>query len=68
MKNSLNELLVTLEEIRVTQFPDIPPEVIIEIVNAQVNNQDNPGIRQSETQKIITQYANLITSEDGVEE
>lgn len=67
MKNSLSELLSTLEEIRAAKFPDIPPEIISEIIQVQMNNQDNPGNRQNETQKIVMKYANQITSEEGEE-
>lgn len=65
MKNNLEELRNTLEEIRVSEYPSIPKEVIDEIVDIQFQNQDNPGKRQSETQKIIMKYANQLSNDGG---
>lgn len=65
MKNNLDELRATLEEIRKSEYPDIPKEVIDEIVDVQSQNQDNPGKRQSETQKVIMKYANKLTADGG---
>lgn len=61
MKNNLEELKRTLETIRAKNYPNIPKEVIEEIVDIQFQNQDNLGKRQTETQKAITKYANMIT-------
>lgn len=63
MKNNLDELRSTLESIRAEKYPDIPAEVINAIVDVQNQNQDNPAKRQSETQKIIIQYANMIKAD-----
>ena len=66
MKNNLEELRSTLETIRAEKYPDIPAEVINAIIDIQNQNQDNPAKRQSETQKLIIQYANQIKPDGGV--
>ena len=65
MKNNLEELRNTLESIRASEYPNVSKEVIDEIVNIQFQNQDNPGKRQSETQKTIIKYANMLTADGG---
>lgn len=65
MKNNLNELKATLEEIRKSNYPDIPAEVIDEIVDVQNQYKDDPPKRQTETQKIILKYANNIQPDEG---
>ena len=67
-KNNLNELKATLESIREADHPEIPSEVISEIIDIQQEYQDNPTKRQSETRKIILKYANNIKSEVGATE
>ena len=67
-KNNLDELRLTLENIRETLHPEIPPEVISEIIDVQHEYQDNPSKRQSETRKIILKYANEIQSEERGDE
>ena len=64
-KNNLDELLNTLEEIRSLKYPDVPADVISMIIDIQYKYQDNPAKRQSETQRIITNYANQIKSSEG---
>ncbi len=64
-KNNLEELRATLESIREAEYPEIPSEVISEIIDIQHEYQDNPIKRQSETRKIILKYANDIKSEEG---
>ncbi len=65
MKNNLDELRATLEEIRVAKYPDIPAEVISAIIDIQHQNQDNPAKRQSDTQKLIVKFASQIESDGG---
>ncbi len=67
MKNNLTELRKTLEKIRSEQYPDIPEDVINEIIDIQYKYQDNPSKRQNETQKIIIKYANQIPADGGNE-
>ena len=64
-KNNLEELRTTLESIREKEHPDIPAEVISEIVNIQNEFQDDPTKRQNETYKVILKYANQIKAEEG---
>jgi len=56
MKNSFNDLLETLERIRVEKYPDIPAEIIREIAFIQFEHQDNIELRFTKTQKAIDQY------------
>lgn len=65
MKDNLSELKATLEEIRKKEYPDIPQEVIEKIITEQFNHQDNPGKRQSETLRVITEFANKLSSTEG---
>lgn len=65
MKDNLSELKVTLEEIRKKEYPDIPQEVIEKIITEQFKHQDNPGKRQSETLRVITEFANKLSSTEG---
>lgn len=62
MKNSMADLKATLERIRKEKYPDIPPEVIDEIVDVQSENQDDPATRYAKTKKIIDSYAKKIIS------
>lgn len=64
MKNSLDELLATLEKIRSEQFPDVPAELLKEIVEIENEYQDKPGQRQSETIKLIMKFADSISVEE----
>ncbi len=64
-KNNLDELRATLESIRSEKYPDIPPEVIGEIVDIQNEYQDNPTKRQTETRKVIMKFADLIKADEG---
>jgi len=64
-KNNLEELRTTLESIRQKEHPEIPSEVISEIVNIQNEYQDDPTKRQNETYKVILRYANMIKPEEG---
>ena len=64
MKNNLEELMKTLETIRKEKYPEIPEEVIREIVEIQFKNQDNPTKRQGDTQRVILKYADQIKGEE----
>ncbi|MCF2663193.1 hypothetical protein JQM66_01280 [Oscillibacter valericigenes] len=56
MKNSLEELISTIEEIRLTKYPHISPEILTKIVEIQAAYQDDPARREAETYKAIAQY------------
>lgn len=67
MRSNLKELLSVLEEIRSTEHPDIPAEIIEQIVIAQYENQDNRVQARSKTIKIVSDFLNnaVATSEEG---
>ena len=67
MRSNLNELLSVLEEIRASKYPEIPAEVIEQIVLAQYENQDNRVQGRSQTMKIVSDFLdNAVTaSEEG---
>lgn len=56
MKNSLEELISTLEAIRLAKYPRISSEILRKIVEIQAKYQDDPTSRENETIKAITQY------------
>ena len=57
-RSNLKELLSVLEEIRANEYPDIPAEVIEQIVVAQYDNQDNRVQARSKTLKIVSDFLN----------
>lgn len=65
MRNSLDDLKMTLETIRREKHPEIPAEVIEKIIVVQAENQDNASKRQSETEKIIDEYVRSLGREGG---
>ena len=64
-RSNLDELLDVLEGIRKTKYPHIPAEVIREIVIAQYDNQDKRLEARNITNKIVHDFLNSITSEEG---
>lgn len=56
MKNSLEELISTLETIRLAKYPHVSSEILRKIVEIQAKYQDDPTSRENETIKAITQY------------
>lgn len=67
MRNEIEieELLRVLETIRLEQYPDIPAEVIRNIVIAQFENQDDRALGRRNTKKIIEDFLRevVITTE-----
>ncbi len=57
-RSNLKELLSVLEEIRANEYPDIPADVIEQIVVAQYDNQDNRVQARSKTLKIVSDFLN----------
>ena len=57
-RNNLQELLNVLESIRAEKYPEIPAEVIREIVQSQFENQsESDRVRgRTKTTKIIAQF------------
>ena len=65
-RNNLDELLRVLELIRAEKYPDIPAEVIREIVNAQYDNQAENDLRHGrlQTTQIVMQFLNSAASKE----
>ncbi len=59
-RQNLSELLKVLEEIRVSDFPDVPKEMIVRIAEAQYNNQDDRNRARTETTKVVADFVNKI--------
>lgn len=64
-RSNLDELLDVLEGIRREKFPHIPAEVIRDIVIAQYDNQDKRLEARNATTKIVNDFLNSITSQEG---
>ncbi|MDO3679808.1 DNA modification system-associated small protein [Paenibacillus ehimensis] len=67
MRNEIEveELLRVLETIRSEQYPDIPAEIIREIVIAQFENQDDRTLGRRNTKKIIDDFLKeVVTTTD----
>ena len=63
----MSELMGALEEIRASEFPDIPQELLERIVTVHFENQDNRVQARAETMKLVAEYLKTIT-EPGKEE
>ena len=63
MKNSLDELLAVLEEIRKEKHPEIPSSVIKDIAAIQGDNQESSAVRQGKRKT----YFNQVTEGMGKE-
>lgn len=65
-RSNLNEILEVLEEIRSAKYPEIPAEVIRDIVLAQYENQDTRLEGKNHTNAIVTAFLNsVVKSEEG---
>lgn len=60
----VEELLKTLEKLRAEKYPEIPAELIKDIVNAQFEHQDDTTLGSRETKKLIDDFLRKITIED----
>lgn len=63
MKNSLDELLAVLEEIRKEKHPEIHSSVIKDIAAIQRDNQESSAVRQGK----LKNYFNQVTEGMGKE-
>ena len=52
----VEELLKVLEAIRAEKYPDIPPELIKDIIQAQFENQDDRAQGRRNTKKLIDDF------------
>lgn len=62
-KVEVEELLKVLEAIRIEKYPDIPAEIIKNIVQAQFENQDDRSQGYQDTKKIIDDYLKQVITE-----
>lgn len=65
-RNNLKELLRVLEELRAEQFPDIPMQVINDIVVAQYDNlsEDDRMSARAKTTETIMQFLNDVAAKE----
>lgn len=59
-RQNLTELLNVLEEIRSTEYPNVPKEMIEQIALAQFENQDNRNKARTDTMRLVAEYVNKI--------
>lgn len=59
-RNSLDELIEVLEDIRSSEYPDVPKELIQKIAVTQYENQDDRNKARNETMRIVAEYVNKI--------
>lgn len=52
--NNLEELLKTIEKIRVEKYPHISKELVEEIISAEFENQDNRSIASQKASDIVS--------------
>lgn len=64
-RSNLDELLDVLECIRREKYPHIPAEVIREIVITQYDNQDKRLEARNSTTKIVNDFLNEATAQEG---
>lgn len=60
-KIEIEELIRVLEEIRSSQYPDIPAELIKNIVYIEFEKQDNRAQGRKDIKKLIDDFLNTIT-------
>lgn len=57
----IDELIQVLEEIRSTQYPDIPADLIKNIVYAQFEKQDDRAQSRKDTKKLVDDFLKTVT-------
>ena len=62
-KVEVEELLKVLETIRAEKYPDIPSELIRNIVQAQFENQDDRTGGYRDTKKLIDDFLKQVVAE-----
>jgi hypothetical protein len=61
MKNSnLEELLGALETIRAEKYPEVPKEVLEDLLMVEYENQDDRAEGQAKAMKILDEYLNKL--------
>ena len=56
-----NELSSVLEEIRSTKYPDIPAELIVDIVSAEFDSLDDRAKARKDAQKVIDDFLKQVS-------
>lgn len=56
--SNLNELIKTVEAICLEKYPDIPKELIAEIVQIEFEYQDERNVASEKVAALITNYVN----------
>jgi len=65
-KIEVRELLSVLESIRADKYPDVPTELISQIVQTQFENQDNRVEARHQTKRLIDEFLLTIANcEEG---
>lgn len=64
-RNNLDELLDALEGIRREKYSHIPSELIRNIVITQYDNQDKRLEARNATKKIVNDFLNEVTEQEG---
>ena len=54
--NNLDELLRTIEQIRVEKYPHIPKELVEQIIVEEFNNQDSRVKASEQVNKIVSTF------------
>lgn len=57
----IDELIQVLEEIRSTQHPDIPADLIRNIVYTQFEKQDDRAQSRKDTKKLVDDFLKTVT-------
>lgn len=57
----IDELIQVLEEIRSTQYPDIPADLIRNIVYTQFEKQDDRAQSRKDTKKLVDDFLKTVT-------
>lgn len=55
-KVEVEELINVLENIRISQYPNIPSELVRSIVETQFENQDDRATSRKNTKKLIDEF------------
>lgn len=63
--SNLTELLDALETIRCENHPEIPKELLEEILNIEYEHQDNRSEAQSKTLKLLEQHLNQLVDKNN---
>lgn len=57
----INELISVLEKIRAEQYPEIPADLIREIVDAEFLSQDDRAKARRDAKKVIDDFLKTVT-------